>query len=151
MSGSTLKKNVALATLCCSLVGGFEGLRQVAYRDPVGIPTACFGETKGVRMGQTYTLDECNGMLLDSLEDADNAVRRCVHAPLSDGRRAALISFTYNVGAGNFCSSTLVRKLNAGDPQACDQMLRWNRARGIPLPGLTKRREAERDLCMKGA
>jgi lysozyme len=146
-----LKKNAALAALCCTLVGGFEGVRYVAYKDPVGIPTICFGETKGVKLGMTATADDCRGMLLDSLEVANNAIDACTKVPLSDTRRAALVSFAYNVGGGNYCGSTLVRKLNAGDTAgACNELTRWTRAKGIVLPGLVKRREAERQLCLQG-
>jgi lysozyme len=147
----SLKQKAGLAALCVSLVGGFEGIRQIAYRDPVGIPTACFGETKNVRMGMKFTMAECNAMLLDSLEIADKAVDHCVKVPLPNSRRAALISFTYNVGADNFCRSTLVKKLNAGDTVgACEEFPRWVYAKGIKLPGLVNRRNAERDICMRG-
>lgn len=147
---TTLRKKAGWAAIAVTIVGGFEGLRQAAYLDPVGIPTACFGETKGVRMGQVYTLEQCQGMLLESLEIANKAVSSCTTAPLPDNRRAALVSFTYNVGGGAYCSSTLVKKLNAGDTVgACDQLLRWDKAKGIRLPGLVKRRAAERDLCMR--
>ena len=138
----------AIAVVC---VSGFEGLRTVAYADPVGIPTICFGETKGVRLGDRATVEECRGMLASSLEIANQSVNACVRTYLPDTRRAALVSFTYNVGGQAFCSSTLVRKLNAGDVAgACDQLLRWDLAKGIRLPGLTKRRAAERDMCLQG-
>ena len=138
----------AIAVIC---VSGFEGLRTIAYADPVGIPTICFGETKGVRMGDRATIEECEGMLASSLEIANRSVDACVSAYLPDTRRAALVSFTYNVGGQAFCSSTLVRKLNAGDVVgACDQLLRWDLAKGIRLPGLTKRRAAERAMCLQG-
>lgn len=148
---SRLKKNAALAALCCSLVGGFEGLRTVAYKDPVGIPTACFGETKNIRMGMKFTKAECDGMLVQSLIAHEDGMQRCTKVDVPDSTHAALLSFTYNVGVGNYCGSTLVRKLNAGNIEgACDELLRWDRAKGIRLPGLTKRREAERDLCLQG-
>jgi lysozyme len=76
------------------------------------------------------------------------AVDRCVRAPMSPSRKAGLTSLTYNVGTDAFCSSTLVRRLNAGDPAACDELLRWTKAKGITLPGLVKRREQERALCL---
>lgn len=154
-SGSTLRKKAVVAALAVSLVGGLEGLRQVAYRDSANIPTVCYGETKNVRMGMRFTLPECNALLLKSLYLADDAVERCVKTYLPDTRRVALISFTYNVGTSAFCSSTLVRKLNAGDiVGACGQLPRWNKITvagvRIPLPGLSNRREAERKLCMQG-
>lgn len=148
---SRIQRGSAIAAVCCALVGGFEGLRTVAYRDPVGIPTACFGETKNIRMGMHFTKAECDGMLISSLIEHDDGMLRCTKADLSDATHAALLSFTYNVGVSNYCGSTLVRKLNAGDTVgACDQLLRWDRAKGLALPGLAKRRAAERDLCLQG-
>lgn len=144
------RKKAAWLVACCSLVAGFEGLRQQAYKDPVGIPTICFGETKDVKMGQTKTLANCQGMLEGSLIDANRAVDGCVSVPISDNQRTAFVSFTYNVGVTGFCKSTLVKKLNGYDYQgACDELLRWKYAKGIILPGLAKRRTAERDLCLK--
>lgn len=140
---------MALAVAC---VGGFEGLRLAAYADPVGIPTICFGETKGVRLGQRATLEQCRGMLADSLAIANRAVDACIRAPLPDYRRAALVSFTYNVGQQALCGSTLARKINAGDVAGgCNELLRWDYAKGIRLPGLVKRRQAERNMCLVGA
>lgn len=147
-----IRKKAGALAIAVSIVGGFEGLRQVAYLDPVGIPTACFGETKGIKMGMRFSRAECEGLLIDSLLEADSYVQKCVRLPdLPDYRHAALVSFTYNVGGTAFCNSTLVRKLNAGDiVGACNELPRWNRAKGIALPGLTKRRNAERDMCMRG-
>lgn len=140
---------VAIATTC---VAGFEGVRQVAYYDPVGIPTICFGETVGVKMGDRKTMDECKAMLADSLMIANSAVDRCVKVPINDNQRAALVSFTYNVGSGNLCRSSLVRKMNAGDIiGGCNELPLWVYAKGIKLPGLVKRREAERQMCLKAA
>lgn len=145
------KQKAGWIAACIACVAGFEGLRQVAYADPVGIPTICFGETKGVKLGQKATLEECKAMLAESLAQADQAVMLCTKVKLSDERRAALVSFTYNVGAGAYCSSTLLKKLNAGDTiGACDQLLRWTKAKGIELPGLVKRRQEERRLCLVG-
>lgn len=144
------KQKAGWCAIAVTCVSAFEGLRQTAYADPVGIPTICFGETKGVKLGDRATLEECKALLADSLEIADRGVRSCVKGLLPDYRRAALVSFTYNVGVSNLCGSTLVRKLNAGDVAgACNELTRWNRAKGIVLPGLTKRRAAERDMCLK--
>lgn len=148
---ATNKQRAAWAAIAVTCVSGFEGLRQYAYNDPVGIPTICFGETKGVQLGQYATVDECKGMLADSLEIANKSVDECVWVPLSDYRRAALVSFTYNAGGRNFCRSTLVKKLNAGDTVgACNELRKWTYAKGIQLPGLVKRREAEREMCLRG-
>lgn len=150
---SRLKKGAAITGVVVTLVGGFEGLRTVAYRDPVGIPTICFGETKNVRMGMTATVEECKGMLTESLIEHELGMAKCLRDPdsIPDETYGAFVSFTYNVGVGAFCKSTLARMANAGNLQgACDQLLRWTRAGGIKLPGLVKRREAERELCLAG-
>lgn len=150
---SRLKKGAAITGVVVTLVGGFEGLRTVAYRDPVGIPTICFGETKNVRMGMTATVEECKGMLTESLVEHERGMAKCLRDPdsIPDKTYGAFVSFTYNVGVGAFCRSTLARKANAGDlASACNQLLFWTRAGGIKLPGLVKRREAERELCLEG-
>ena len=63
MASEQAKKKAAWITIAVAAVGGFEGLRTVAYKDPVGIPTACFGETLGVEMGQEYTVEQCREMV----------------------------------------------------------------------------------------
>lgn len=150
---SRLKRNSALAAVVVAAVGTFEGFRQVAYLDPVGIPTICFGETRGVRLGMKATRAECEAMLARSLVEHEEGMARCLKAPegIPDGVYGAFLSFTYNVGVGAFCGSTLVRKANAGDLRgACDELRKWDRAKGIRLPGLTKRRAAEREMCLRG-
>lgn len=142
------RKTVAWVSICVGCVAGAEGLRTVAYSDPVGIPTICFGETDGVKLGDKATAEECRDKLGARVLEFGAAVDRCVHTPMSPHRKAGLTSFAYNVGPEAFCRSTLVTKLNIGDPAACDELLRWNKAKGVPLPGLTKRREQERALCL---
>lgn len=149
-----LRKRLVVAGIAAAvpLVAAFEGLRQKAYLDPVGIPTACFGATHGVRLGQTYTREQCDNLLATELLEANAGVDSCVSVPLSDGQRVAFVSFVYNVGRSKFCGSTLVRKLNAGDYMgACNELPRWVYAKGIKLPGLVKRREKERAICLGGA
>lgn len=153
-TGSRLKRGAAITALAVSLVAGFEGLRTVAYLDPVGIPTVCFGETKGVSLGDKYTVEQCKAMLGDRLVEFEAGMTKCIANParVPDKSYVAFLSFTYNVGVGAFCKSTLVKKLNAGDLiGACNELPKWVKAGGITLPGLVKRREAERQLCLEGA
>lgn len=146
-----VKRASTWVAIVTSMLVVSEGVRQVAYRDPVGIPTVCIGETLNVKMGDRHTLAECKDMLATRLvRDFGPAVDRCVKAPMSTERKAALVSFAYNVGAGAFCKSTLVKRLNRNDPNACDELLKWTRAAGIQLPGLVKRRKEERTMCMRG-
>ena len=145
------RKRVALgaaaAALAVTLVGSFEGLRTKTYRDPIGIPTYCFGETENAQMGRTYTVQQCRELLAGRLEEFNAMVDNCIHVPMSDKRRVAVLSFTYNVGGGALCKSNFARRLNAGDPHACDELLKWDKAGGHTLPGLTRRRKEERALC----
>jgi lysozyme len=135
----------ALAAL---VVTRFEGYQPVAYLDPPGIPTICYGHTKGVEQGQTLTPAECNALLKGDLGQAFAAVDRYVTVPLSETRRAALASFVYNVGEAQFARSTLLRRLNAGEgARVCAELSRWVISQGQVLPGLVKRRAIERQLC----
>mgnify|MGYP006352827035 FL=1 len=141
-------KAAALAlAICIPLTAGFEGLRQYVYRDPVGIPTFCFGETANPQWGRTYSIEECTAILSPRVAQAIAEVQSCTTAELSPQRLAALGSFAYNVGGAAYCKSTLNRRINAGDPNACQELDRWVNARGVKLPGLVKRRAEERKLC----
>lgn len=149
---SRLKKSATLLAFLTLLVGGFEGLRTAAYLDPVGIPTICFGETRGVKMGDRKTKAECEAMLGSRLIEFERETFKCVVRPneIPDPAYVAFLSLSYNIGSGAFCKSTLVRKLNSGDLRgACLQILKWDKAKGIRLPGLVKRRQAEFELCNK--
>lgn len=151
MSGWQLKAaglSAAVVTLTASLVMPAEGLRLPAYRDPIGIVTDCWGHTKTARMGHVNTLDECRAKLAADFADHDAGLRLCVKADMPDHVHAAALSFAFNVGVAKACASTFVRKLNAGDILgACAELSRWTLAAGRELPGLVKRRAAERAMC----
>ncbi|MBI1689512.1 lysozyme [Methylorubrum sp. DB1722] len=153
--GSRLKRSAAAAALCTSLVGGFEGLRTAAYPDPATGRepwTVCYGETAGVKRGDVYTVAQCKEMLAKSLEGYALRMEACVTRPMADETYAAFLSLSYNIGSGGFCKSSVVRLWNAGETRAaCDAMLKFNRAAGVVMPGLTRRRTQERALCLKGA
>lgn len=139
------------AAMAVPLVQHYEGTVFSTYRDPVGIITACTGHTgPELKMGQTYTREQCEDMLYKDLAKHADALN-CVRTPLTDGQRAAFLSFAFNVGDDAFCRSTLVRKANAGDINgACAELSRWTYASGKQLPGLVRRRAAERQLCEQG-
>lgn len=136
------------AALVTAFVAQHEGLRLWAYRDPVGVLTACYGHTgKDVQPGQRYTRQQCRELLEADLARHAEALA-CIRRPLTDGQKAAFVSFAYNVGPQAFCDSTLARKANAGDmPGACAELSKWVYAKGQKLPGLVKRRAAERAMC----
>lgn len=150
-TGTTRAQRITAAALAAAaLTAPFEGLRQWAYRDPVGIPTICFGSTRGVQLGDFKSKSECDALLTAEMAQAVGAVERCVPG-LPTNMLAAWGSAVYNIGPALVCDSrrsTAARLLAAGRfIEACDQLPRWNQAKGMVLPGLTKRRAVERELC----
>ncbi|MFP3385840.1 lysozyme [Tritonibacter sp. SIMBA_163] len=156
-SGAVRKKTVgvlaaggvALAS-AVTFIGDWEGLRTEAYRDIVGVWTVCYGETKDVRSGDSYSKAECDAMLAREIVAYETALDRCLTADVPMGMKVALVSWTYNIGPAAACRSTLLRKANAGDlTGACNELPRWNRAGGRVIRGLTNRRMSERAMCLK--
>ncbi len=129
-----------------------EGYRDRAYTPvPGDVPTIGFGTTQGVKLGDTITPPKALQRALQDVQQFEGAIKRCVTVPLHQHEYDAYTSLTYNIGQTAFCGSTLVRKLNAQDYEgACKQILRWDRFKGQPLPGLTKRRQDEFKQCMGG-
>lgn len=143
--------SLSLSPSGTALIKHWEGTSQVAYLDVVGVPTICTGSTRNVFIGQKATLAECEQRLVEDTSYAGAAIKRHVKVKLTQGQYDALVSLTYNVGGGAFARSTLLRHLNAGAcTTAADEFLRWNRARGKVLRGLSNRRAAERALFIQG-
>jgi len=144
---------IATAVLISApLTAAFEGLRTKPYHDPAGKLTICYGETE--RAMRPYTPDECR-MLLQARQAANYApaVLKCVPSIGSHQEPfAASIDASYNAGVGAFCRSPMTRRFNAGDwAGGCVAFSGWRvTAKGKVLPGLVRRREAERALCTKG-
>jgi len=139
----------AVMLLATPLVAQYEGLRTKAYLDPIGIPTLCYGETLGVSLGDSRTVEECNQMLTVRLGYFAMRVDALIQPEISPQEMAAYASLAYNVGLGAFEKSTLLKKVNAGNRLgACYELPRWNKAGGKVLNGLVKRREAEKKLCL---
>ena len=135
-----------------NLIKTFEGYRDTAYLDPVGIWTIGYGHTGGVKEGDTVTEEEADRLLQSDLKAAENTVNS-TGLKLSQLQFDALVSLVYNIGSGNFNSSTLLKKLK--DSTAPGDVVEkwwkvWNKAKGQVLPGLVKRRAAEYTLYSKG-
>ncbi len=134
------------------LIKHFEGLRLTGYIDPVGIPTIGYGHTgPEVKVGETISEAEADQILRTDLEKFATGVRNRIAVTVSNNAFAALVSFAFNTGLGNFGSSTLLNKLNAGDAKgASKEFLRWVKGtingKKVTLPGLVRRRKAERSL-----
>ena len=142
----------ALALSATTLVGIalHEGFEPKAYIPVAGdVPTIGFGTTDSVKMGDTITVERALVKLLQDANKFERAVKRCAPVPMHNHEFAAFVSLAYNIGEGAFCRSTLVKKLNAQDyAGACQEILKWDRFRGKPLTGLTKRRQAEYQQCI---
>lgn len=131
---------------------GLEGVRYVPYYDPIGIQTVCYGHTgNDIMTGKHYTEAECKSLLNKDLNTVARQINPYITADIPETTRGALYSFAYNVGAGNFKTSTLLYKINQGDTKgACEQLRRWTFAGGKQWKGLVTRREIEREVCMWG-
>lgn len=146
----TLGLSSALALAASNLVIPFEGLVKKSYVDPVGIITACYGHTgKELKLGQTFSDNECLEHLARDLDSHNREMMASIKVPVNVNHQAAFLSFTYNVGVGNFRKSTLLKKLNDGMYQeACQELTKWVYAGGRKMQGLVNRRQAEYKLCM---
>ena len=145
-----MKKHVTGIALAATLITGFEGVRTIAYRDPVGIPTVCMGETRGVKIGDTYTLEQCRAMATDRVAEFATGVEKALKVPVSDKTFASFVSFSYNLGIGVF-QNKIAPLVNGNRPMsACVKMGEYVYAKGIKLPGLVRRRREEVALCLDG-
>ena len=134
-----------------NLIKQFEGCRLEAYKCPAGVWTIGYGHTgSDVYKGLTITQEKAESLLKSDLIVHCNSVSKLVKVKLNQNQFDALVSFEYNVGYGNFSSSTLLKLLNKGDyAGAAGQFERWVYTGGKVLEGLKKRRKAEKELFLK--
>lgn len=152
------RKIIAATTLATSLAVVAEGVRNFAYYDPPGILTVCYGHTgSDVIRNKAYSLETCKTLLTDDMNQAVAQVSACVpNAP--EHVLAAFSDAVFNMGPTIACNtkkSTAARHLKQGNwKAACMELPRWNKAsiagNLVPLPGLTKRRQAEMAVCLEG-
>jgi lysozyme len=155
---SVLAGLMAASTIAAAaLIPGFEGKSNRTYLDPVAIPTDCYGHTDRAggkpvgEVGTYHTDQECLDLLAADVQRLPVAIAPCIHRAVPLASLTAFVSFSYNIGPSQFCHSTVVRKLNAGDlAGACAGMSAWTYARGRQLPGLVNRRKIERAYCERG-
>ncbi|MFZ4832753.1 lysozyme [Rouxiella sp. Mn2063] len=157
MSAALRKKIISVAgggalAIATVMIPTLEGVRYEPYRDVAGILTVCYGHTgSDIVPGKQYTESECQIMLNQDLKPFSLSVQRSVKVPASEYQKAALITFSYNVGISAFEHSSLLRNLNAGNyQQACDGLRQWVYAGGVKWKGLINRREVEREVCLMG-
>lgn len=145
------------------LIKAFESCWLTAYQDEVGIWTLGWGRARGIQPGQACTQSQANQWLIEDVSEAESDVLGCLgEMPVNDNQLSALISFVYNVGLGETGvksgfehlihgePSTLLKLLLQGDfKDAANEFLIWSHAGGEVVPGLLRRRKAERDLFLK--
>lgn len=132
------------------LTKSFESCRLMPYKDGGGVWTDGWGNTHRVVPGIAITQEKADNDLIMNVADAVDTVNDHVTVPLTQNQFDALVDFTFNCGAGAFKSSTLLKKLNAGDyGGAVAELARWNKDNGKVVAGLTRRRAAEQDLFIR--
>lgn len=133
-----------------SLTESFEGCKLTAYEDPLrnGLLTIGYGHVgSDVHSGMTITQEQAEELLASDIHWANNVVNNMVHIHLTQGEEDALTDLVYNIGAGNFAGSTMLKLLNANQIQAAaEQFDLWDHASGKVVAGLLRRREAETTL-----
>ncbi|WP_440493260.1 lysozyme [Serratia sarumanii] len=133
-------------------IKGFEQLRLKAYPDPGtgGEPwTIGWGHTKGVKQGDRITQEQAEQFLSDDLAVFELTVNSAIKRPMTQNQFDAMVSLAFNIGGSAFAGSTLVKKFNAGDAKgAADEFPKWKNSGGKVMPGLVKRRAAEREVFL---
>ncbi|MGL4759262.1 MAG: lysozyme [Patescibacteria group bacterium] len=133
-----------------NLIEKFEGCKLETYKCSANVNTIGYGTTKNIVLGMKISLQQAEELLKKDLIYFENAVNKNVKIKLNQNQFDALVSFTYNLGEGNLKSSTLLKLINSNKIlEASKEFVRWNKANGKVLTGLTRRREAERELFIK--
>jgi lysozyme len=135
--------------IAVSMIKPLEGLELKPYYDVAGVLTVCWGHTgSDIIEDKTYTKQECEDLLESDLEKVKRRIDPLIKPALPESTKAALYSFTYNVGIGAFSRSTLLKKLNRGQiTGACEELKRWVYAGGKKWKGLMTRRDIEEAIC----
>lgn len=134
-----------------ALIKQFEGFRENAYLDVVGVPTIGYGHTLNVKLGDRIDEKGASSLLKEELMHTYHPIlNKACKVPLNQSEYDAYLSLIYNIGGGNFNHSTLLRRLNNGEYEdAALQILVWNRAGGKVVQGLINRRKLEYQHCTK--
>ena len=149
MTGAT----VAVLALATPFIAKWEGVSLVAYKDIVGVPTVCYGETRGVTMKDSYTKQQCQDMLMLAVAEYYNKLKPYMTNPdIPVGVQASLLELAYNVGIGAAGRSTMMKLANQGKyEQACKELDKWVKAGGGKVKGLVNRRaDSKVNLCLAG-
>ncbi|NJO95509.1 MAG: lysozyme [Hyellaceae cyanobacterium CSU_1_1] len=148
-----------ISKVAINLIKEFEGFKDYAYIDTDGTPVIGYGLSKiggvPVQIGDRISTTQADAALNAHVREIHRELDEAVKVDLSDRQLSAITSLAYNVGVDGVKNSTLVQKINAQDyAGAADEFLRWDKAnlQGalVQMPGLTRRRTAERQLFLSG-
>jgi lysozyme len=134
------------------LIKESEGCKLTSYKCPAGIWTIGYGQTKGIKEGMTWTQNQADEDLVKTaLEVLNRAIKYSpILASVNMEKQAAIADFIYNLGVGNYATSTLKKKVDVGDwAAAASEIKRWDKAAGKVLKGLTVRRAKEAALLLE--
>jgi lysozyme len=148
-----VKKTASAGVMAIAMpfIAAKEGLRLEAYLDSVGVPTICYGETEGVRMGDTKTKDECDALFHTRIGAFAAYVDWAIDEPMHPKTHAAFTSIAYNIGMRGFGRSSMHKLYDSGKyREACEAMGMYKYAGGKVLQGLINRRKKEVALCLEG-
>ena len=135
--------------LAGGLIAPWEGSSLTAYKDIVGVWTQCYGNTNGVDKHNPKTDAQCTSELAEEVKKHNEIMLKPVKVPLTIYQEAAFTSLVYNIGGPAWNKSTALVLLNQGKyTEACYQLLRWNKAGGKVVKGLTNRRQSELEVCL---
>lgn len=133
-----------------ALIKRFEGCKLTAYQDIVGVWTIGFGFTKGVKAGDTMTMQECEHRLSDELRAYEAAVLSATNNEVTQNQFDALVSLAWNIGIEGMRRSTVIKQHNLGNYEtAAHAFGMWNKAGGMVVQGLINRRNAEAALYLE--
>lgn len=151
------KKVIAVSSAAILAVALYEGYREQAYYCPAGKPTIGYGTTvyedgTPVKIGDHISRERATIKLQQDMDRIAKEIAVCIgDVPLYQHEFDAYTSLAYNIGSVRFCQSRIAKRLHSDPPDyagACAEILRWDRAAGIRLPGLVKRRQAEYQMCI---
>jgi len=146
---------VAMSAVGIGFITNYEGFRDKAYipvvgdRPTIGVGSTTWEDGTPVKVGDSITVERAEILLHSTLTQYEDAVKKCAPVPMYQYEFDAYTSLTYNIGTGAFCGSSIARHLREKNyEQACKDILQWDKFKGKPLKGLTKRRHDEYQLCI---
>jgi len=151
MSSRTVIASLTLSAAALIGIAVHEGYRESAYIPVAGdVPTIGFGDTHNVKIGDKTDPIRALIKLSQHTESFQKDLKRCIgDVPMYQHEWDAIVSWSYNIGTGAACKSTLVKNLKMRDySAACKELLKWNKFNGKELKGLTTRRQQEYRLCI---